>query len=61
MSSEQLLEDPTNRVVSVFDGPEQAEAARKELSEAGFKRRSDSCTVWNGSSREGGYFTQMVC
>lgn len=34
MSQEQFLEDPTNRIVSVFDGQEQAEAARKELSEA---------------------------
>ena len=33
MNHEPLLEDPTNRVVSVFDSSDDAEAAMKELTE----------------------------
>ena len=48
MSQKQLLEDPTNRIVTVFDGQEQAEAARKELSEAGLDLNDDQIRVLHG-------------
>jgi hypothetical protein len=35
MTAHQNLEDPTNRIVSVFDRPEHAEAARTALVESG--------------------------
>lgn len=36
MGNEELLEDPTNRVVCVFDEQQQAEAARQSLIDFGF-------------------------
>ncbi len=47
MSDNDLLEDPTNRIVSVFDDQAQAEDARQQLIANGFK--SEQIRVLHGS------------
>lgn len=47
MSDDQLLEDPTNRVVSVFDERSQAEQARQEFVRLGL--RTEQVRVMKGS------------